>query len=74
MRNPLAPVRTAVEILRRVRDEEPRQQRAREVIDRQIGHMARLIDDLLDISRIARGKLNLQLERCDLAGQVFGVG
>jgi PAS domain S-box-containing protein len=67
LRNPLAPVRTAVEILRRVRDEEPRQQRAREVIDRQIGHMARLIDDLLDISRIARGKLNLQLERCDLA-------
>lgn len=67
LRNPLAPVRTAVEILRRVRDEEPRHQRAREVIDRQIGHMARLIDDLLDISRIARGKLNLQLERCDLA-------
>ncbi|TFY98156.1 PAS domain-containing hybrid sensor histidine kinase/response regulator [Ramlibacter rhizophilus] len=67
LRNPLAPVRTAVEILRRVGSHEPRQDRAREVIDRQVTHMSRLIDDLLDVSRIARGKLALRKERCDLA-------
>ena len=66
LRNPLAPVRTAVEILRRVGAHEPRQDRARDVIDRQVTHMSRLIDDLLDVSRIARGKLALQTERCDL--------
>lgn len=67
LRNPLAPVRTAVEILRRVGGHEPRQDRARDVIDRQVTHMSRLIDDLLDVSRIARGKLALQKERCDLS-------
>ncbi|MBL0421362.1 PAS domain S-box protein [Ramlibacter sp. AW1] len=67
LRNPLAPVRTAVEILRRLGGDEPRHDRARAVIERQVGHMARLIDDLLDVSRIARGKLALQKERCDLA-------
>ena len=66
LRNPLAPVRTAVEILRRLTPADPRLVRAREVIDRQVTHMARLIDDLLDVSRIARGKLALQKERCDL--------
>ncbi len=66
LRNPLAPVRTAVEILRRLGLHEPRQERARDVIDRQVSHMSRLIDDLLDVSRIARGKLALQTERCDL--------
>ncbi len=67
LRNPLAPVRTAVEILRRIGGHEPRQDRARDVIDRQVSHMSRLIDDLLDVSRIARGKLVLRRERCDLA-------
>lgn len=67
LRNPLAPVRSAVEILRQVGPTEPRLIHAREVIDRQVTHMARLIDDLLDVSRIARGKLALQRERCDVA-------
>lgn len=67
LRNPLAPVRTAVEILRRTREGDARQQRACEIIERQIRHMARLVDDLLDISRIARGRLSLHLERCDMA-------
>src|SRR5262249_38727898 len=40
---------------------------AREMIDRQVAHMARLIDDLLDVSRIGRGKVLLRKERCDLA-------
>ena len=70
LRNPLAPVRNAVEILRRLGPMEPRLQRTRDIIDRQVSHMARLIDDLLDVSRIARGKLALQNERCDLAAIV----
>src|SRR6185295_5537870 len=65
--NPLAPVRLAVEILRRTAPAEPRIERVRDVIDRQVTHMSRLIDDLLDVSRIARGKLALRFERCDVA-------
>ncbi len=67
LRNPLAPVRNAVHILKRLGPAEPRLERARDVIDRQVTHMARLIDDLLDVSRITRGKLALQTETCDLA-------
>ncbi len=67
LRNPLAPVRTAVEIVRRIDDLQPAQRRACDVIGRQVAHMARLIDDLLDVSRIARGKMALQRQRCDLA-------
>ena len=70
LRNPLAPVRTAVELLRRLGPPEPKLQRARDIIARQVSHMARLIDDLLDVSRIARGKLALQTEHCDLAAIV----
>jgi PAS domain S-box-containing protein len=67
LRNPLAPVRNAVEIQKRIGGEEPRLARTREIIDRQVTHMARLIDDLLDVSRIARGKLTLRKEPCNLA-------
>ncbi|MEY4711126.1 MAG: hypothetical protein RIS88_576 [Pseudomonadota bacterium] len=66
LRNPLAPVRTAVEIVRRIDHLQPAQRRACDVIARQVAHMARLIDDLLDVSRIARGKMTLQRQRCDL--------
>ena len=67
LRNPLAPVRNAVQILKLLGPTDARVTRARDVIDRQVTHMARLIDDLLDVSRIARGKLALQREVCDLA-------
>jgi len=67
LRNPLAPVRTAVEIVLRIDGLQPAQRRACEVIERQVAHMARLIDDLLDVSRIARSKMPLHRERCDLA-------
>ncbi|HYF19065.1 MAG TPA: ATP-binding protein, partial [Ramlibacter sp.] len=70
LRNPLAPVRNAVEILKRVGAQEPRMERARDIIGRQVTHMARLIDDLLDVSRIARGKLTLRKEPCDIASIV----
>ncbi|HEY1228557.1 MAG TPA: PAS domain S-box protein, partial [Ramlibacter sp.] len=67
LRNPLAPVRNAVEILKRIGEPEPRLDRVRDIIDRQVTHMARLIDELLDVSRLARGKLPLRKEPCDVA-------
>jgi signal transduction histidine kinase len=70
LRNPLAPIRNAVEILRLTEPPNPVSEQARVMIERQVGHMARLIDDLLDVSRIARGKIQLHRERCDLAASV----
>ncbi len=67
LRNPLAPVRTAVEILKRAGPAEPALARAHAVIERQVAHMARLIDDLLDVARIGTGKLVLLKSPCDLA-------
>jgi len=66
LRNPLAPVRNAVEVLRLKGSPTPEVQWAREVIDRQMRQMARLIDDLLDVSRITRDVLELRRERVDL--------
>lgn len=62
LRNPLAPIRTAAQIIKVAGGAQPGLQVAREMIDRQVGHMVRLIDDLLDVSRITRGKLELQRE------------
>ena len=71
LRNPLAPVRNAVAVLHRTGPDRPdRLQWARDVIERQMGHMTRLIDDLLDVSRINQGKLHLQRSRVDLAAVV----
>ncbi|WP_438022104.1 hybrid sensor histidine kinase/response regulator [Sorangium sp. So ce233] len=67
LRNPLGPIRNAVEILRRVAGQLPPLARACGVIDRQVSHMARLVDDLLDVSRVARGRIPLHKERCDLS-------
>jgi signal transduction histidine kinase/DNA-binding response OmpR family regulator len=66
LRNPLGPMRNAVEILGLLGPMEPTVEHAREVMDRQVKHMARLVDDLLDATRIARGKILLRRERCDL--------
>ncbi|HVQ41812.1 MAG TPA: CheR family methyltransferase, partial [Vicinamibacterales bacterium] len=65
LRNPLAPMRFAIEVLKQA-DGKQDAGRAREVIERQIGHLVRLIDDLLDVSRIALGKIELQFEPVDL--------
>ena len=70
LRNPLAPIRNAVHLLRLVGPAEPRLEQARDLIDRQVTHMVRLIDDLLDVSRITRGKISLRKERVDLAAAV----
>jgi CheY-like chemotaxis protein len=63
LRNPLAPIRTAVQLLRKRDLAETQNQRAREVIERQVQHLVCLIDDLLDVSRITRGMITLQRER-----------
>jgi PAS domain S-box-containing protein len=67
LRNPLAPVRYAVSIARDPASTEEARRRSQAVIERQVGHMARLLDDLLDISRIARGTVVLRKERMNLA-------
>jgi signal transduction histidine kinase/CheY-like chemotaxis protein len=60
LRNPLAPIQNAVHILRTQGPLDPALQWARDVIDRQVRQMTRLVDDLLDLSRISTGKLNLR--------------
>jgi two-component system CheB/CheR fusion protein len=62
LRNPLAPLRNAVQILKSDRATETTNAKAREVIDRQVGNMARLVDDLLDAARITRGQVQLRTE------------
>jgi signal transduction histidine kinase len=67
LRNPLAPIRNSVQFLSLQDPATPELRWARDVIDRQIMAMTRLIDDLMDISRISRGKIELRRERIDLA-------
>jgi signal transduction histidine kinase/DNA-binding response OmpR family regulator len=62
LRNPLAPIRSAVDVLRLCGDSPSDLEWARDVIDRQVNHLIRLVDDLLDISRITLGKIRLQTE------------
>lgn len=62
LRNPLAPIRTGLEILRRVGELPPASARTRDMMERQLTHMVRLVDDLLDVSRVSRGKLELRLQ------------
>ena len=67
IRNPLAPIRTAVHLLRLKELSDAQRVKAREVIERQVEHLVRLIDDLLDVARITRGAITLQREHVDLA-------
>jgi signal transduction histidine kinase/DNA-binding response OmpR family regulator len=67
LRNPLAPIRNAVQILRLRDSDEPEVKSIRDIIDRQVQQLIRLVDDLLDLSRITRGKIRLQIECVDLA-------
>jgi signal transduction histidine kinase/ActR/RegA family two-component response regulator len=67
LRNPLAPIRMAVEIVRRRR---PTSGQALDIIDRQVDQLTRLVDDLLDVSRITRGKVELRKEWVDLRSVV----
>ena len=67
LRNPLAPIRNAAFVLRSGRSTLPQQQRAIEIVDRQATVMQRLIDDLLDVSRITAGKVRVMKTTVDLA-------
>lgn len=66
LRNPLAPIRNGLEILRRSGQLTGPAARARDMMERQLAHMVRLVDDLLDVSRISRGKIDLQRARITL--------
>jgi PAS domain S-box-containing protein len=67
LRNPLAPIRNALAVLRLAGDDGSHAEEARAMMERQVRQMVRLIDDLLDISRITRGKIELRKERVPLA-------
>ena len=67
LRNPLAPMRIAIELLQRADDQPELRSQARSMMERQLDVMVRLIDDLLDVGRITHGKLQLRKERVDLA-------
>ncbi|HEY4310824.1 MAG TPA: chemotaxis protein CheB [Pirellulales bacterium] len=62
LRNPLAPIRSALDLLRLQTGDDPVAHQALEISSRQVVHMARILDDLLDVSRITRGKIDLRKE------------
>jgi signal transduction histidine kinase/DNA-binding response OmpR family regulator len=66
LRNPLAPIRTALEVIRRLAPSEPKLTWAIDVTGRQVTHLTRLVEDLLDVARINQGKITLQMEAVDL--------
>ncbi|MDO8846276.1 ATP-binding protein [Methylicorpusculum sp.] len=67
LRNPLAPIRNAVEFLKLQQTTDSKQAWGLNVINRQVNHIARLLDDLLDVARILHGKITLKSERFELA-------
>jgi PAS domain S-box-containing protein len=67
LRNPLAPIRNSVEMLRLADSNGELLAKARTLMERQVGQMVRLVDDLLDLSRISRGKVELRRQRVALA-------
>jgi PAS domain S-box-containing protein len=69
LRNPLAPIRSAVHVIGRLATD-PTVRRARDIVERQVAHLARLLDDLLDVARITRGKIELFKAPLDLQSVV----
>jgi signal transduction histidine kinase/DNA-binding response OmpR family regulator len=67
LRNPLAPIRNGLQIMRLAQGDTEKIERIRVMMDRQVGQMVHLIDDLLDLSRISHGKIDLRKQRIDLA-------
>lgn len=70
LRNPLAPIVSAVQLLGFQKDEDRHQHQARMIIERQVGRLTRLIDDLMEVSRITTGKIHLLQERLEVNGLV----
>jgi PAS domain S-box-containing protein len=67
LRNPLGAIRNSLFVLKRAPAGSDQSKRCEEVIDRQITHLTRLVDDLLDVTRVARGKVQLKCDRVELA-------
>ena len=70
LRNPLAAIRSAAQLIQMERNPDPLQLEAQETLDRQLAQLTRLVDDLLDVSRISTGRVRLQVESVDLRGVV----
>jgi len=70
LRNPLAPIRSAVSVMRQVGGQAPLLAWSRDVIDRQVAHLTRLVDDLLDVSRLTQGKIRIEKQSVDLASVI----
>lgn len=70
LRNPLAPVRNAIYILKQPSTTSGLNEQVLDIAERQVDHMARLLDDLLDVSRISRGRIELRLEPVDLVSVI----
>lgn len=70
LRNPLAPIRNGLQVMRLAAENPALVARSRDMMDRQLTHMVRLVDDLLDVSRISRGKMELRRERILLSDVV----
>jgi signal transduction histidine kinase len=70
LRNPLAPITNAVHLLRQASLPDAERGRVRDMLERQVKHLGRIVDDLLDVTRITRGKIELRRERVDLAQMV----
>ena len=70
LRNPLAPIHNGLELMKLASNDGETSEKVRAMMERQVGHMVRLIDDLLDLSRINQGKLELKKERLELSAVV----
>jgi PAS domain S-box-containing protein len=71
LRGPLAPLRSALEVLNFAKNPAEANAIARATLDRQLGQLARLVEDLLDVSRISRGRIELRKERTELASAIY---
>lgn len=72
LRNPLAPIRNGLQILKLMGSDPETMEQSRAMMERQVDQMVRLVDDLMDVSRISRGKLELRRERVSLADVLAG--
>ncbi len=70
LRNPLAPIRNSLQILKMARVDATTAQQTREMMERQVHHLVRLVDDLLDVSRVMRGQIELRREPVELAAVI----
>jgi PAS domain S-box-containing protein len=70
LRNPLAPIRNSLHMLRLMQSEDTSTRRVGEMLERQVDHMVRLVDDLLEVSRITRGKIELRKEAVEVSAVI----